>query len=543
MQRPDTCNPELIERFLDEQLNRQEQASLEAHLTDCPSCRQVLEQRAADPCLWQAARSFLASDPPAKLPASGDPAEAGIENIVRGLNPTDDPRMLGRLGPYEIVGVVGCGGMGVVLKGFDAALDRYVAIKVLAPHLATSGSARRRFAREARAAAAVVHENVVAIHAVAEGHDPPYFVMPYVRGASLEKRLREQGPLGTAEVLRIARQIAEGLAAAHAQGLVHRDIKPANILLAEGVERLQITDFGLARAADDASLTRTGVIAGTPQYMSPEQARGEAVDARSDLFSLGSLMYAMCTGRPPFRADTSYGVLQRINHSQPRPIREINPEIPEWLEAIVLRLHAKDPAERFPSAEEVARLLQQCLAHVQQPATVPLPADCNLLSPADHGRHRSGIRENSAGSSMANARSDSARSWATERSGRFGRRSWLRAAAVMALLAVLAVSAALLRGPSANRHTLRNDPQAGAESNGARHAERDGYLDTTTGLQHRSAETDPRWHDGIDSDLSQLQRDIEHLQSAAARPWDTGAALPIDPSLPTRSPIDEEIEP
>ncbi len=219
-----------------------------------------------------------------------------------------------------------------------------MAIKVLAPHLAVSGAARRRFAREARAAAAVVHENVMAIHAVAEAHEPPYFVMPYVRGVSLEKRLNEQGPLGLLEVLRIARQIAAGLAAAHAQGLVHRDIKPANILLAEGAERLQITDFGLARAADDASLTRTGVIAGTPQYMSPEQARGEAVDARSDLFSLGSVLYAMCTGHPPFRADTSYGVLRRINETDPRPIREINPEIPAWLTGIIRRLHAKDPA-------------------------------------------------------------------------------------------------------------------------------------------------------------------------------------------------------
>ena len=169
-------------------------------------------------------------------------------------------------------------------------------------------------------------------------------------------------------------QAAAGLAAAHAQGLVHRDVKPANILLADGIERVKLTDFGLARAADDASLTKTGFIAGTPQYMSPEQARGEAVDQRSDLFSLGSVLHAMCTGRPPFRAETSYGVLRRITDEEPRPIREINPEIPDWLCGIVARLMAKRPDDRFQSAGEVAALLEQCLAHVQQPTIVPLPA-------------------------------------------------------------------------------------------------------------------------------------------------------------------------
>lgn len=260
-----------------------------------------------------------------------------------------------------------------MLKGFDAALHRYVAVKLLSPRLANSGAARRRFSREAQAAAAVVHENVMAIHAVAETQGLPYLVMPYSRGPSLEKRLRSGGPLALEEILRVGMQVAAGLSAAHAQGLVHRDIKPANILLEEGVARVKITDFGLARAADDASLTRSGVIAGTPQYMSPEQARGEPVDRRTDLFSLGSVLYAACAGRSPFRAETSYGVLRHICESDAGSIREINSAVPGWLERLIARLLAKDPAQRYGTAAEVAALLERCLAHVQQPTTVPLP--------------------------------------------------------------------------------------------------------------------------------------------------------------------------
>ena len=288
--------------------------------------------------------------------------------------------MLGRIDGYEISGVIGCGGMGAVLKGFDRSLNRVVAIKVMAPHLASSGAARLRFAREAQAAAAMTHDNVIDIYGVSEANGLPYLVMPYARGPSLQKRIDDRGPLPVVEVLRIGSQIAAGLAAAHAQGLVHRDIKPANILLNDGVERLVITDFGLARAVDDASVTRTGVIAGTPQYMSPEQARGETVDCRSDLFSLGSVMYTLCVGRPPFRAESAYGILRRITDNDPRPIRETNPDIPEWLCQIVEKLMAKRPDERFDSAEEVAELLEDCLAHVQQPTTVPLPSSVEQLS-------------------------------------------------------------------------------------------------------------------------------------------------------------------
>jgi serine/threonine protein kinase len=268
----------------------------------------------------------------------------------------------------------------VVFKAFDSELNRPVAVKVLAPHLAGSGAARKRFAREARAAAAIVHEHVVAIHNVESEHEPPFLVMQYVAGESLQVRLDREGPLGVREILRIARQTAAGLAAAHEQGLVHRDVKPANVLLEEGIDRALLTDFGLARASDDASLTHSGHIPGTPHYMSPEQARGESADRRSDLFSLGSVMYAMCTGHSPFRAETSYGVLRRITDSQPRSIREANPEIPLWLCRIIEKIHAKARGERYESAAEVADVLGHCLAHVQHPATNPLPASVVALT-------------------------------------------------------------------------------------------------------------------------------------------------------------------
>ena len=256
--------------------------------------------------------------------------------------------------------------MGIVLKAFDPALHRVVAIKVLAPQLATSGSARQRFAREARAAAAVRNEHVVAIHAVDEWKGLPYLVMQFIPGISLQERIDRTAPLDLTAILRIGMQTAAGLAAAHAQGLVHRDIKPANILLENGVERVKITDFGLARAVDDASLTQSGVVAGTPLYMAPEQARGETVDHRADLFSLGSVLYAMCTGRSPFRASTTLAVLRRVCDDTPRPIREVNPEIPDWLAAIIDRLLAKDRAERYQSAAEVAEVLGRHLARRQR---------------------------------------------------------------------------------------------------------------------------------------------------------------------------------
>jgi serine/threonine protein kinase len=376
--------PELIRSLLDGLLSAGEEARLTAHVDGCESCQALVERlgrslqeefrlpasHAAEPLAESLRRAMqgLKSSPVQELTTAELPPPSAPQVPVS-LTPSYE----GWLGPYEIKGVIGRGGMGVVLKAFDPSLHRLVAIKVLAPHLANCPTSRRRFAREGRAAAAISHEHVVAVHGVHEADGLPYLVMEFVPGISLQERLDREGPLEVRAILRIGIQVAAGLAAAHAQGLIHRDIKPGNILLENEVERIKITDFGLARAADDATLTQSGVLAGTPEYMAPEQARGETVDHRADLFSLGSVLYAMSTGRPPFRAGSALAVLHCICMEEPAPIQELNSDIPEWLCILIALLHAKDRAARFTGAAEVARLLRQYLTHLEQPGTQPRP--------------------------------------------------------------------------------------------------------------------------------------------------------------------------
>jgi tRNA A-37 threonylcarbamoyl transferase component Bud32 len=309
---------------------------------------------------------------PAKPDAGA--AQGGLSfSLLRLLGPSDDPRAVGKIGPFEVTEVIGSGGMGMVLKARDPALDRHVAIKILAPHLASSATARRRFAREARAAAAVIHDHVIAIYQVSEHQELPYLVMPYLPDPSLQQRLDRDGKLDLESALSIGLQVAGGLEAAHAQGLIHRDVKPANVLLAKGTERAIITDFGLARAADDASLTSSGVLAGTPHYMSPEQARGEPVDFRSDLFSLGSLVFAMLTGQPPVNRELGSETIRTIATQPMPPLRTVAADAPEWAERLVGWLHQPKPEDRPESARQVAETLEQCLKHVRSPQVEGLP--------------------------------------------------------------------------------------------------------------------------------------------------------------------------
>ncbi|MFO0868565.1 MAG: protein kinase [Pirellulales bacterium] len=404
---PTSDCPEIAawERLLTDEASPAAEASLLAHLETCPVCRQQVERLGAGDLAWNDVAQRLRAgaaptqapppplvdvirrwqhDPP-PVPGEAEGATGGevSPDLPPGfLTPPRAPGQLGCLDVYEVYEEVGRGAMGVVLRAFDPQLHRVVAIKVLSPHLASYPLARQRFVREGHATAAVCHEHVVAIHAIGEAAGLPYLVMQFVSGKTLQQRLDQGGPLKPAEILRIGRQAAAGLAAAHAQGLVHRDIKPANLLLENGVERVKITDFGLARAVDDASLTQTGVITGTPQYMAPEQARGEPIDARADLFSLGCVLYALCTGRPPFRGPSTLAVMKRICEATPRSIREQNPDIPDWLEGIVMKLLVKQPAARFASAHELEQLLDRCLEHWQQPTMRALPAAVGQLAAA-----------------------------------------------------------------------------------------------------------------------------------------------------------------
>jgi eukaryotic-like serine/threonine-protein kinase len=373
--------------LFDDRLSPDQHEGYERHLESCTACQQHLDlirededklrrlgRQGGDPTVGTADPTVVRVlqrlreliGPERNLPA------AAID--LHFLRACPRPGALGSLGAYEVEEVIGHGGMGVVLKAFEPALHRHVAIKVLAPALAGNGTARLRFTREAKAAAAVRHDHIVTVHGVHEADGLPYLVMEYVAGESLQDRIDRLGPLEPGEVVRIGLQTASALAAAHAQGLIHRDVKPANILLEGGLARVKITDFGLARTADDVKLTQAGVVAGTPEYMAPEQARGHVVDHRADLFSLGSVLYALCTGAPPFRAPTTLGVLHQVCDQAPAPLRTLNPAVPAWLEELVAGLLAKDPADRYGSAAEVAALLEGYQAHLRQPATVPAPA-------------------------------------------------------------------------------------------------------------------------------------------------------------------------
>ena len=293
---------------------------------------------------------------------------------LRFLRPSANPGCIGSLGPYQVLDIVGRGGMGVVVRARDPKLNRIVAIKLMNEALAVSPLGRKRFLREAQVAAGVKHINVVTIHGIHEDDGPtPYLVMEFIEGVSLQSKIESHELLTAETVVRIGGQIAGGLEAAHRCGVVHRDIKPANILLEAGSERVKITDFGLARATDDLLLTRDGELIGTPQYMSPEQARGEKADPRSDLFSLGSVLYTLCTGHAAFSAETAIATLRGICDDHPRPIREINDRIPRWLERIVHRLLEKDPDQRPQTAAEVMKLLDAGPVS-RWPATVLRPA-------------------------------------------------------------------------------------------------------------------------------------------------------------------------
>lgn len=319
---------------------------------------------------------------PAVAPAFGPPAEPGE---------------VGTLGPYRVVKELGHGGMGAVYAAIDTRLDRRLALKVMLPKFAADASARERFLREARAAAKISHDNVVTVYEADERDGVPYIAMQYLEGYSLDAFLKRKGNPTVAQVLRIAAEAAAGLAAAHKIGLIHRDIKPGNLWLEAPNGRVKILDFGLARPVDaNIELTRSGVLVGTPAYMSPEQARAEKLDGRTDLFSLGAVLYRLCTGRLPFDGASTMAVLMALGTEDPIPVLQLNPEVPEALAALIQQLLSKRVDARPANADEVLRRLSLIagdlavpLASAVDDATAPpqrveyVPIQVTALSEAD----------------------------------------------------------------------------------------------------------------------------------------------------------------
>jgi eukaryotic-like serine/threonine-protein kinase len=288
------------------------------------------------------------------------------------------PRLLG--GRYELDGVIGRGGMAEVYRARDQRLDRIVAIKTLRSDLARDPTFQARFRREAQSAASLNHPSVVAVYDTGEDTVGdtviPYIVMEFVEGSTLRDLLRENRRLLPERALEIVDGILRALDYSHRGGIIHRDIKPANVMLTRGHD-VKVMDFGIARAMADsaATMTQTAQVIGTAQYLSPEQARGERVDARSDLYSTGCVLYELLTGRPPFTGDSPVSIAYQHVREDPIPPSQVDPEIPQWCDAIVLKAMAKDPAARYQSATEFRADLQRAM----QGMPVAAPAASTMM--------------------------------------------------------------------------------------------------------------------------------------------------------------------
>jgi Leucine-rich repeat (LRR) protein len=368
----------------------------------CPGCGQVVQVPAAVPAGPPSAANRTLSLPPDSRPGSlaaesptnkGDltidsqrPGTGHDSSLTDFLAPAQSDDELGRLGKYRVLQILGHGGMGVVYKAEDPLLKRAVALKAMLPTLAVSASAGKRFIREAQAMAAVEHDHVVRVHEVAVDRGVPYLAMEFLKGEPLDARLEREKKLPVAEVLRLGREIAEGLAAAHERGLIHRDIKPGNIWLEAPKGRVKILDFGLARSTEQESgLTQQGAIVGTPAYMAPEQASGVRVDARCDLFSLGVILYRLCCGQAAFQGTDTISTLVAVATHQPPPPILAEPELPLELSDLVMQLLEKDPARRIASARDVV----QSLEAIEKKLAVPAQAAvASSDAPAASGKQK-----------------------------------------------------------------------------------------------------------------------------------------------------------
>ncbi len=269
------------------------------------------------------------------------------------------------IGQYHILSEIGRGGMAVVYKAEQTSLDRFVALKVLFPNFTGDSTLVERLYREAQAAARLDHPNIVEIYEVGEHEGLHFIAMKYVDGESLDAILR-RGPMPPARALKILAQVASALDYAHRHNVVHRDIKPSNIIVSAG-DRTTLTDFGLAKSTSSATLTSSGALVGTPTYMSPEQARGDEIDYRADIYALGVVAYEMFAGRPPFTGNPLSIIMAHASQTPP-PLRQFRPDLPAGVEAVVMKALAKEPAERYTTAGEFAAALRQALT---KPAASP----------------------------------------------------------------------------------------------------------------------------------------------------------------------------
>jgi eukaryotic-like serine/threonine-protein kinase len=364
---------EVLRRFVLGQLPEPEITVVQQHLAGCGRCLATVDDLQPEDAFVRALGPW----------AVGDTAEARVGELIEqlraagpglmettspadrhdtpgggqpALGPPQDPDEIGRLGSYRVLRELGSGGMGTVYEAEDVQLQRRVALKVINPCLAASPAARQALLREARAIATLEHEHVVTVHQAGEVEGVVFLVMQLLRGETVENRLRREGRLPVAEVLRIGRQVAEALAAAHAAGLVHRDVKPGNLWLEAPGGRVKVLDFGVVQALNDEPAQGRGVT-GTPAYMAPEQARGEAVGPSADLYSLGCVLYHLATGRPPTAGKTRLQVLEAPTGDELLPPHRLNPAVPRRLSDLIVRLLAHDPARRPPTARAVSEAL------------------------------------------------------------------------------------------------------------------------------------------------------------------------------------------
>ena len=275
-----------------------------------------------------------------------------------------------RLGKFQLQAEIGRGGMGAVYKGYDPQLDRFVAVKVLAPHLAWEQEFVERFLREARAVARLSHPSIVIIHDVGQEEGWYYYAMEYLEGQTLTEIIQERGPLSVGQTLSVLRPLAEALDYAHSQELVHRDIKPGNIIVGPDASAT-LTDFGIARAAHETRLTQTGSIVGTPEYMSPEQARGSGVDKCSDQYALAVVAYEMLAGHVPFQANSTPALLHKLVYEPPPSLRKARPDLPVAMERALGKALAKEPRERYESCVEFVSTLERSAPTSQSTAGPP----------------------------------------------------------------------------------------------------------------------------------------------------------------------------